>query len=97
VTAVDAEQGLVAAGRTPDLILMDMSCRVRVGSARRLKAEEARRRSGQSVDRRHAIDRRPRQGDGGWLATVTITKPVELPRLLEKIRAPARPFRQWLG
>lgn len=89
VIAVDGESGLALAGsETPNLILMDMSLPVLDGweAARRLKAAPATRHipvialtaHAMSSDREKAIEAGCDDYD---------TKPVELPRLLEKIEA----------
>ena len=89
VMAVDGEQGLVAAKtEDPDLILMDMSLPVIDGweATRRLKAEPQTRgipvigltAHAMAGDREKVIDAGCDDYD---------TKPVELPRLLEKIEA----------
>jgi two-component system, cell cycle response regulator DivK len=89
VTAVDGEQGLVAA-RTerPDLILMDMSLPVMDGweATRRLKAESATQAIPVIGLTAHAMtgDRDKAMAAG---CDDYDTKPVELPRLLEKIEA----------
>jgi len=89
VMAVDGEQGLVAAKtEDPDLILMDMSLPVIDGweATRRLKAEPQTRgipvigltAHAMAGDREKVIDAGCDDYD---------TKPIELPRLLEKIEA----------
>jgi two-component system, cell cycle response regulator DivK len=89
VTAVDGEQGLVAAGsERPDLILMDMSLPVMDGweATRRLKAEGATQAIPVIGLTAHAMtgDRDKAMAAG---CDDYDTKPVELPRLLEKIEA----------
>jgi len=87
VTALDGEQGLAAAqSENPDLILMDMSLPIMDGweATRRLKGDVATSRipvigltaHAMSGDRDKAIAAGCDDYD---------TKPVELPRLLEKI------------
>ena len=89
VLAVDGEQGLAAAKTEgPDLILMDMSLPVIDGweATRRLKAEPNTRRipvigltaHAMAGDKEKVIDAGCDDYD---------TKPVELPRLLQKIEA----------
>ena len=89
VMAVDGEQGLAAAKtEAPDLILMDMSLPVIDGweATRRLKAEPQTRgipvigltAHAMAGDREKVIDAGCDDYD---------TKPIELPRLLEKIEA----------
>jgi len=89
VMAVDGEQGLAAAKtEAPDLILMDMSLPVIDGweATRRLKAEPLTRgipvlgltAHAMAGDREKVIDAGCDDYD---------TKPIELPRLLEKIEA----------
>jgi CheY-like chemotaxis protein len=89
VTAVDGEQGLVAAGsERPDLILMDMSLPVMDGweATRRLKAESATHAIPVIGLTAHAMtgDRDKAMAAG---CDDYDTKPVELPRLLEKVEA----------
>ena len=89
VTAVDGEQGLVAArSERPDLILMDMSLPVMDGweATRRLKAESATQAIPVIGLTAHAMtgDRDKAMAAG---CDDYDTKPVELPRLLEKIEA----------
>ncbi len=89
VIAVDGESGIALAGtEAPDLILMDMSLPILDGweVSRRLKAAPATQHipivaltaHAMSSDRDKAIDAGCDDYD---------TKPVELPRLLEKIEA----------
>ena len=89
VIAVDGQQGLaLATSERPDVILMDMSLPVMDGweATRRVKADPATRSipvialtaSAMVEDRDRAIAAGCDDFD---------TKPVELPRLLEKIRA----------
>jgi two-component system cell cycle response regulator DivK len=89
VMAVDGEEGVTAAkSECPDLILMDMSLPVIDGweATRRLKAEPQTRRipvigltaHAMAGDREKVIDAGCDDYD---------TKPVELPRLLQKIEA----------
>jgi len=97
VVAVDGEQGVEAAMRErPAIILMDMSLPVLDGweATRRLKAGEATRAipvialtaHAMAGDRQQALDAGCDDYD---------TKPIELPRLLEKMRRllgePAKP------
>jgi CheY-like chemotaxis protein len=89
VTAVDGEQGLVAAeAERPDLILMDMSLPVMDGweATRRLKAESTTQAIPVIGLTAHAMagDRDKAMAAG---CDDYDTKPVELPRLLEKIEA----------
>ena len=89
VMAVDGEEGIAAAkSKNPDLILMDMSLPVVDGweATRRLKAEPQTRgipvigltAHAMAGDREKVIDAGCDDYD---------TKPVELPRLLQKIEA----------
>ena len=89
VTAVDGEQGLSAAGsEQPDLILMDMSLPVIDGweATRQLKASAATGAIPVIGLTAHAMtsDRDKALAAG---CDDYDTKPVELPRLLEKIEA----------
>ena len=89
VTAVDGEQGLVAAeAERPDLILMDMSLPVMDGweATRRLKSESATQAIPVIGLTAHAMtgDRDKAMAAG---CDDYDTKPVELPRLLGKIEA----------
>ena len=88
VVAVDGEQGVEAALRErPAIVLMDMSLPVLDGweATRRLKADEATRAipvialtaHAMAGDRQQALDAGCDDYD---------TKPIELPRLLEKMR-----------
>lgn len=89
IIALDGESGLaIAATETPDLILMDMSLPVLDGweATRRLKAD----RNTQSIPviglTAHAMSSdREKAMEAG--CDDYDTKPVELPRLLEKIEA----------
>ena len=89
VIALDGESGLaLAASEAPDMILMDMSLPILDGweAARRLKAAPGTQRipiialtaHAMSSDRDKALEAGCDDYD---------TKPVELPRLLEKIKA----------
>jgi CheY-like chemotaxis protein len=89
VMAVDGEEGIVAAeAENPDLILMDMSLPVIDGweAARRLKADPKTRGIPVIGLTAHAM-----AGDREKVIHAGCddydTKPVELPRLLEKIEA----------
>jgi CheY-like chemotaxis protein len=89
VIAVDAEQGLAAAqAEIPDVILMDMSLPVMDGweATRRLKGEAATRAIPVIGLTAHAM-----AGDRDKALAAGCddydTKPIELPRLLEKIEA----------
>jgi CheY-like chemotaxis protein len=87
--AVDGEQGIAAAHtEAPDLILMDMSLPVLDGweATRRLKADPATRSIPIIALTAHAMveDREKALGAG---CDAYDTKPIELPRLLEKIDA----------
>jgi CheY-like chemotaxis protein len=89
VTANDGEQGVAAAqAETPDLILMDMSLPVMDGweATRRLKSEAATRRIPVIGLTAHAMtgDRDKAMAAG---CDDYDTKPVELPRLIEKIES----------
>jgi len=89
VTAVDGEQGLVAAeAERPDLILMDMSLPLMDGweATRRLKGENATQAIPVIGLTAHAMtgDRDKAMAAG---CDDYDTNPVELPRLLEKIEA----------
>ena len=85
--AVDGQQGVeMAASETPDLILMDMSLPVLDGweATRRIKADERTRHIPIIALTAHAM-----QGDEDKAKEAGCddydTKPVELPRLLEKM------------
>ena len=89
VLAIDGEQGIaMATSELPDLILMDMSLPVIDGweAARRLKADPATQgipmialtAHAMASDRQKALDAGCDEYD---------TKPVELPRLLEKMES----------
>jgi CheY-like chemotaxis protein len=87
--AVDGEQGVAAAkSQVPDIILMDMSLPVVDGweATRRLKAEPATRAIPVIGLSAHAMagDREKAMAAG---CDDYDTKPVELPRLLQKIEA----------
>ncbi len=93
VMAVDGQQGVeLARSESPDLILMDMSLPVLDGweATRRIKAEPktsaipviALTAHAMAGDRQKALDAGANDYD---------TKPVELPRLLEKIQALLQP------
>src|SRR5947209_9045493 len=89
VIAVDGEEGIAAAkAKNPDLILMDMSLPVIDGweATRRLKAEPSTREIPVIGLTAHAM-----AGDRDKVIAAGCddydTKPVELPRLLEKIEA----------
>jgi len=81
VIAVDGAEGIATAtAERPDLILMDMSLPVVDGweATRRLKAEPLTHAHAMAGDREKVIEAGCDDYD---------TKPVELPRLLEKIEA----------
>ena len=89
VIAVDGEEGIAAAkAKNPDLILMDMSLPVIDGweATRRLKAEPSTREIPVIGLTAHAM-----AGDREKVIAAGCddydTKPIELPRLLEKIEA----------
>ncbi len=89
VAAVDGQQGVdLAASEKPDLILMDMSLPVMDGleATRRIKADAATRAIPIIALTANAMveDREKAMAAG---CDDFDTKPVELPRLLEKIRA----------
>lgn len=89
VVAVDGEQGVAAAGReSPDIILMDMGLPVIDGweATRRLKAEAGTSAIPVIGLTAHAMaEDRDRALEAG--CDDYDTKPVEFPRLLEKIEA----------
>jgi two-component system cell cycle response regulator DivK len=94
VSARDGEQGIaMAASETPTLILMDLSLPVIDGweATRRLKAEARTRNIPVIALSAHAMagDREKALAAG---CDDYDTKPVELPRLLEKIAALLRPL-----
>jgi two-component system cell cycle response regulator DivK len=94
VSARDGEQGIaMAASETPALILMDLSLPVIDGweATRRLKAEARTRNIPVIALSAHAMagDREKALAAG---CDDYDTKPVELPRLLEKIAALLRPL-----
>jgi len=89
VIAVDGEQGLrMAEQEKPDLVLMDMSLPVLDGweATRRLKAADATKRIPVIALTAHAM-----QGDEQKAREAGCddfdTKPIELPRLVQKIEA----------
>jgi two-component system, cell cycle response regulator DivK len=89
VMAVDGEEGIAAAkAETPDLILMDMSLHVVDGweATRRLKADAGTKRIPVIGLTAHAMagDREKAIAAG---CDDYDTKPIELPRLLEKLKA----------
>ena len=88
LAAVDGETGLsMAQSETPDLILMDLSLPVMDGweATRRLKADERTRRIPVIALTAHAMsDDREKALEAG--CDDYDTKPVVLPRLLEKIQ-----------
>jgi CheY-like chemotaxis protein len=89
VIAVDGQQGLaMAASESPDVILMDMSLPVMDGweATRRVKADPATKSIPIIALTANAlVEDRERAMAAG--CDDFDTKPVELPRLLEKIRA----------
>jgi len=89
VIAVDGQQGLtMAASESPDVILMDMSLPVMDGweATRRVKADPATKSIPVIALTANAlVEDRERAMAAG--CDDFDTKPVELPRLLEKIRA----------
>lgn len=89
VLAVDGSDGIAkASAESPDLILMDMSLPVLDGweATRRLKADEATRRIPVIALTAHAMaSDRDKALEAG--CDEYDTKPVELPRLLEKMES----------
>jgi CheY-like chemotaxis protein len=88
VVAGDGEQGLAMAGtEAPDLILMDLSLPVLDGweATRRLKAAAATRGIPVIALSAHAMDGERAKALAAGCDDYD-TKPVDLPRLLEKIR-----------
>jgi two-component system cell cycle response regulator DivK len=89
VIAVDGQQALeFAAAEKPDLILMDMSLPVMDGweATRRLKADAATKQIPIIALMAHAMPEDERKSrDAG--CNDFDTKPIELPRLLEKMEA----------
>jgi CheY-like chemotaxis protein len=93
VIAIDGQQGVdMAATESPDVILMDMSLPVLDGweATRRVKADPATRTIPVIALTAHALveDREKAMAAG---CDDFDTKPVELPRLLEKIKTHLRP------
>jgi len=89
VIAVDGQQALeFAAGETPDLILMDMSLPVMDGweATRQLKAGEATKQIPIIALTAHAMPEDERKSRAAGCDDFD-TKPIELPRLLEKMNA----------
>jgi CheY-like chemotaxis protein len=87
--AVDGAEGVaMAASESPDLILMDMSLPVMDGweATRRIKADDATRAIPVIALTAHAMDGDEQKArDAG--CNEYDTKPIELPRLLGKIKA----------
>ena len=91
--AIDGAEGLdKARSDTPDLILMDMSLPVIDGweVTRRLKADEATRRIPVIALTAHAMASDERKAREAGCDDFD-TKPIELPRLLDKIHALLQP------
>ena len=89
VIAIDGGQGVaLATSEKPDLILMDMSLPVLDGweATRRLKADPATRALPVIALTAHAMSGDEKKAREAGCDDFD-TKPVELPRLLEKIRA----------
>jgi CheY-like chemotaxis protein len=89
VIAVDGQQGVeMAAAERPDLILMDMSLPVMDGweATRRVKADPVTRAIPVIALTAHAMAQDREQALAAGCDDFD-TKPVELPRLLEKIKA----------
>jgi len=89
VIAVDGQQALeFAVAETPDLILMDMSLPVIDGweATRRLKADAATKRIPIIALTAHAMPEDERKSREAGCNDYD-TKPIELPRLLEKMDA----------
>jgi CheY-like chemotaxis protein len=89
VLAVDGAEGMAKAlSETPDLILMDMSLPTLDGweATRRLKADAATRRIPVIALTAHAMQSDEQKAREAGCDDFD-TKPIELPRLLEKIEA----------
>jgi CheY-like chemotaxis protein len=87
VMAVDGQQGVeMAARETPDLILMDMSLPVLDGweATRRIKADERTKKIPLIALTAHAMEGDEQKAKEAGCDDYD-TKPVELPRLLEKM------------